>query len=110
MIGLTFLQGPTLVMISSFLLGFFLLGAAPVAIQYATEICYPAPEGTSMGIFTLIGQISVVGISIMGWSYSRSHSFTPSMVVITILLALGILIVTRVHESQMIQKLSEKSD
>ena len=51
MIGLTFFQSPILVMISSFLLGFFLLGGSPVAIQYATEICYPAPEGTSMGIF-----------------------------------------------------------
>jgi MFS family permease len=110
MLGLTFFQSPILVMVSSFLLGFFLLGGSPVAIQYATEICYPAPEGTSMGIFTLIGQISVVGISLMGWSYSRSNSFTPSMVVITIMLALGLLIVTRVRESQMIQDLAEKAD
>jgi len=103
--GLTYLQGPTLVMVFSFLLGFFMLGASPVAIQYATEICYPAPEGTSMGIFTLIGQFSVVGISIMGWSYSRSGSFTPSMLATTILLALCVLMLTRLRESKMIQEL-----
>lgn len=103
--ALTYLQGPTLVMVFSFLLGFFMLGASPVAIQYATEICYPAPEGTSMGIFTLIGQFSVVGISIMGWSYARSGSFTPSMLVTTILLALCVLMLTRLRESKMIQEL-----
>ena len=108
MLGLTYLHGPTLVMISSFLLGFFMLGAAPVAIQYATEICYPAPEGTSMGIYTLVGQISVVGISVMGWSYARSGSFTPSMLVMTILLAVFLLVLTRVRESPMIEKFAHK--
>jgi MFS family permease len=110
MIGLTYLQGPTLVMLFSFLLGFFMLGAAPVAIQYATEICYPAPEGTSMGIFTLVGQFSVVGISVMGWSYARYGSFTPSMLVMAILLAVFLLVLTRVRESPMIQELAKKDD
>jgi MFS family permease len=108
LLGMTFLQGPTLVILSSFLLGFFLLGAAPVAIQYATEICYPAPEGTSMGLFTLVGQFSVVGISVMGWSYAQTGSFTLSMVVIAAMLAICILIVTRLRESEYIQQLNER--
>lgn len=107
MLGLTYLQGPAMVMLFSFLLGFFMLGAAPVAIQYATEICYPAPEGTSMGIFTLVGQFSVVGISVMGWSYAQYGSFTPSMLVMAILLAFFLLLLTRVRESPMIEGLAK---
>ena len=63
--------------IVSFLLGLTIMGAYPVALQYATEICYPAPEGTSQGVFTLAGQISVVAVGAMEWSNRVHGSFTP---------------------------------
>jgi len=46
------------VMISSFLLGFFVMSAGPLGFQYAAEISIPAPESTSQGIILLSGQIS----------------------------------------------------
>ena len=62
-----------------------------------------------MGIFTLVGQFSVVGISIMGWSYATYGSFTPSMLVMAILLAVFLLLLTRVKESPMIEGLAKQS-
>lgn len=60
-----------------------------------------------MGLFTLIGQISVVGISVMGWSYAQTGSYTLSMVVIAAMLAISVLIVTRLRESEYIQQVNK---
>ena len=44
---------------SSFIFGFFLLGAgAPVGFQYCAEITSPAPESISQGLLLLTGQVS----------------------------------------------------
>jgi len=43
---------------SSVVLGFFLLSAGPIGFQYAAEIAYPIPEGTSNGLLLLMGQIA----------------------------------------------------
>jgi hypothetical protein len=48
-----------------FVLGFFLMSLAPVGYQYAAEITFPAPEGTSNGLINLAGQASVVFIIIV---------------------------------------------
>jgi hypothetical protein len=59
LIGLTVATGYITLLISSFLLGFFLLGAcAPVGFQYCAEVSFPAPESTSQGLLLLAGQIS----------------------------------------------------
>jgi MFS family permease len=56
--GLTFVTGYGLLLISSFIFGFFLLSAGPIGFQYGAEITYPAPEGTSNGLLLLMGQVS----------------------------------------------------
>jgi Na+/melibiose symporter-like transporter len=57
--GLALFNDYTLLLISSFILGFFLLGAgAPVGFQYCTEITCPAPESISQGLLLFAGQIS----------------------------------------------------
>jgi MFS family permease len=59
LIGLTVATGYITLLISSFFLGFFLLGAcAPVGFQYCAEVSFPAPESTSQGLLLLAGQIS----------------------------------------------------
>ncbi len=71
LLGLTFFNDYTLLMISSFIFGFFLLGAgAPVGFQYCAEVTYPAPESASQGMVLLIGQISgilfIIGMNLFG--------------------------------------------
>jgi MFS family permease len=46
MVGLTFAASAWLLFSSAFVMGFFLVSAMPIAMQYAAEITYPTPEGT----------------------------------------------------------------
>ena len=83
--------------------GFFIMGLMPVALQYATEMCYPAPEGTSMGMFYLAGQLSVVAVTFMGWSNETYGSFTPSLLICAGAMAVGVVLLLLMKESRMIQ-------
>jgi len=99
LIGLTFFGNYTLVLISSAILGFFLLGAgAPVGFQYAAEISYPAPESSSQGLMLMAGQISgilfIVGMNVAG--------MTPFLIAFIVLLLVNVYIGTRLNESKMI--------
>jgi len=44
-------------MLTAFLFGFGLLGAAPIALEYAVDITKPVPEASSNGILMMVGQI-----------------------------------------------------
>ena len=90
-------------MITAALLGLFVVGIVPVALQYATEMCYPAPEATSAGLIMLTGQLSVVAISIMGWSNETHGSFIPSLLVLAGLMVASAALLAVVRESEMIQ-------
>jgi Na+/melibiose symporter-like transporter len=48
----------SIALISSFILGFFVMSAGPVGFQYAAEVSYPAPESASQGILLWIGQLT----------------------------------------------------
>jgi MFS family permease len=104
MLGLTFLNGFTLVLLSSIWLGIFLVGAIPLVLQYAVEACYPAPEPASSGILMIASQASVVAITVMGWAYSKTGSFTTSLVVITLLLLVSALVLFKMKESAIIKQ------
>ncbi len=60
LIGLALTQTFPLLAASSFVLGFFLVSVFPTGTQYASEIALPTPEGTSNGLISLAGQVSVV--------------------------------------------------
>ncbi len=45
-------------LISSFVLGFFVMSAGPIGFQYAAEVSHPVPESTSQGMILLAGQVS----------------------------------------------------
>jgi len=87
----------------SFLLGLCVMGGMPVVFQYATEICYPAPEGTSQGMLNIAGQISVVAVGAMEWSNRVHGSFTPSLFVFAVAMALAAAFVLLMKESKLIQ-------
>ncbi|MFH2064368.1 MAG: MFS transporter [Pseudomonadota bacterium] len=100
LIGLTFATGYGTLLISSFVLGFFLLGAcAPIGFQYSAEVSYPSPESTSQGLILLVGQISgiffIFGMNKIGIIHSM-HMFLVFSI-ISIILSLML------RESTMIQ-------
>jgi MFS family permease len=96
MLGLTFATSAWLLFASAFVMGFFLVSAMPIAMQYAAEITYPTPEGTSNGLMQLTGQGAVVFVYIMEALKTSDGSFTPAL-----LLALGLMVVSVVFITQM---------
>jgi MFS family permease len=102
-LGLTFLNGFVPILMSSIWLGIFLVGAIPLVMQYAVEVCYPAPEPASSGILMIASQASVVAITVMGWAYAKTGSFTSSLLVITALLLLSALALFKMKESSILK-------
>jgi FLVCR family MFS transporter 7 len=57
-LGLTYLNGVTVVTLVSAVAGFMVMGVAPILFQHGAEVAYPVKEGTSFGLILLMGQIS----------------------------------------------------
>jgi cyanate permease len=102
--GITFARAALWLHASSFLLGFSLLSAGPIGFQYGAEIARPTPEGTSNGLLLLMGQISGI-LFIFGMDAFKSPSsgsMTPSLLVLLALMAVALLMATRLRESAML--------
>jgi len=99
--GVTFATSAGLLMVSAFLLGFFLLSSGPIGFQYGAEIARPTPEGTSTGLLLLMGQISGIAFifGMDSFKVAGSGSMTPSLIVLLVLLLVSLLVATRLHES-----------
>jgi MFS family permease len=103
LILLAYMTGFAGLAIAAFLLGVCVMGGIPVIFQYTTEICYPAPEGTSQGVLNIAGQVSVVAVGAMEWSNRVYGSFTPSLYVFAALMLIGAILVAAMKESKLIQ-------
>ncbi len=100
LIGLTFATTYELLMLSAFSLGFFLISTSPIGMQYAAEITFPTPEGTSNGLIQLFGQASVVFVYIMEALKRGDGSFTPSLLLAVGLLLVSAAIITQLHDPE----------
>ncbi len=96
--GLAFATNYGLLMVSSFALGFFLVSISPIAMQYAAELTYPTPEGTSNGLIQLFGQASVVFVYIMDAMKSGNGSFTPPLLLSVGLIIASVLIILKLKD------------
>jgi sugar phosphate permease len=85
--GFTFISGYALLLVFTFIFGFFMLSAGPIGFQYGAEITYPAPEGTSNGLLLLMGQVSGI-IFILAMDALKSPKTGSMTVPLVILLAL----------------------
>lgn len=104
--GITFATSYWLLLVSGAGLGFFLLSSGPIGFQYGAEITYPTSEGTSNGMLLLMGQISGIAF-IFGMDFFKSEptgSMTKPLIVLIALMALGILMSTRLKESTLMSK------
>ena len=101
LIGVTFATSPILLFVSAALMGFFLVSAMPIGMQYAAEITHPTPEGTSNGLIQLFGQGAVVFVYIMQWMSSNGDgSFTSSLLLSAFLLLVSAGISTQLKDAQ----------
>ncbi len=104
LVGITYATDYGLLLVSSFILGLFLLSAGPIGFQYGAEITYPTPEGTSNGLLLLAGQISGIAF-IVGMDSLKSPatgSMTQPLVVLIGLMVVSLLLCTRLREAKML--------
>ena len=100
--GITYVTNYGLLLVFSFIFGFFLLSAGPIGFQYGAEITYPAPEGTSNGLLLLMGQIAGI-IFILGMDAFKSPqtgSMTMPLIVLIGLMVICLYLGTRLREAQ----------
>jgi MFS family permease len=110
LIGIAFSTSYPLLLVSSAVLGFFLLSAAPVGFQYGAETAFPAPEGTSTGILMMMGQVSGI-LFIFGMDMFKSAStgsMSSSMIIIILLMLVCIVASAFLRESALIRKIEER--
>jgi len=101
LLGITFAANYGLLLLSGFVLGFFLLSAGPIGFQYAAEITHPAPEGTSNSLLLVMGQISGIAF-IMGMDALKSpvtKSMTAPLLGLAGLTVVAIVLATMLRES-----------
>ena len=105
LIGLTFATGFPMLLVSGFILGFFIMSAGPIGFQYGAEISYPTPESSSQGMLLLAGQISGI-IFIYAMDKLRitgTGSMTPFMIVFVAMVFANILMAFLMKESPLIR-------
>ncbi len=101
LIGITYITHYGLLLLFSFLFGFFLLSAGPLGFQYGAEITYPAPEGTSNGLLLLVGQISGILfiLALDAFKSPQTGSMTQPLVILIVLMAICLILSTRLKEA-----------
>jgi len=88
-------------LVSSFVLGFFIMSAGPVGFQYAAEISFPAPESISQGLLLWVGQISGL-LFVAGMSIKNKGYLNDWMILFCLLMPLVVGLVMMTKESPMI--------
>jgi MFS family permease len=92
----------SLLLVSAFIVGFFVMSAGPIGFQYAAEVSYPAPESASQGMLLWVGQLSgMIFVALMSINNNRHLGFFLSLFAILTLFALAGVIFLR--ESPMIR-------
>ena len=100
LIGLTFATSIWLLYISAFSMGFFIISASPIGMQYAAEITQPTPEGTSNGLIQLFGQASVVFVYIMEALKAPNGAFTPALLLAIGLIGVSVILITQMKDPE----------
>jgi MFS family permease len=100
LVGLTFAYSAWLLYTSAFSMGFFLVSANPIGMQYSAEITHPTPEGTSNGMIQLFGQASVVFVYVMEALKAPDGAFTPALLLAAVLLVVSVVLITQMKDPQ----------
>ncbi|MDD5017299.1 MAG: MFS transporter [Eubacteriales bacterium] len=98
--GLTFLLGYGLLIAISALLGFIIMGMAPILFQHGAEMAYPVQEGASFGSIMLMGQVSgIIFVLLFDTILGVSGTTVWPMMVLIVLALLQIPLAARMKES-----------
>ena len=93
----------SVLLLSSFIFGFFIMSAGPIAFQYAAEVSHPAPESASQGLLLWIGQLSGM-VFVVGMSIDNNSHLVSFMTAFAILSVLAFVSVFFLKESPMMEQ------
>jgi len=83
----SFTSDEFLLLISGFFFGFGLMGAGPIALEYAADATKPVPEASSNGILMMVGSLGGIFMIISLENVKISGDYFPALIIQTILLA-----------------------
>ncbi len=91
---ITFTADITLLYLFSFLLGYGILSAGPVALEYAVDLTKPVPEASSNGMLMMVGQIGgIIFILFFEGFTTPTGDYFPALLLESIFL-LVVLVIT----------------
>jgi len=83
----------TMLLAFGFLLGFGLLSAGPVGLEYAVDITKPVPEASSTGMLMMVGQIGGILFILSLEDVKINNDYWPALLIQAILLVIALIIV-----------------
>lgn len=90
---ITFTEEKMMLLTYGFLLGFGLLSAGPVGLEYAVDITKPVPEASSNGMLMMVGQIGGILFILSFEDVKVNNDYWPALLIQTILLCIALIIV-----------------
>jgi FLVCR family MFS transporter 7 len=103
-LGFTFFSPMPLLMVTAALLGFLIMGLAPVLFQHGAEVAYPVPEGTSFGFIMLVGQISGIAfVALFDLILGRTGSILAPMIFLLLAAVAQVPVTLLMRESEILK-------
>ena len=90
---ITFTADAILLYLFNFLLGFGILSAGPVALEYAVDLTKPVPEATSNGMLMMVGQIGGIIFILFFEGFTLGGDYFPALLLESIFLLVTLVLV-----------------
>ncbi len=94
----SFTSDGILLLLSGFFFGFGLMGAAPLALEYAVDATKPVPEASSNGILMMVGSLGGIFLIISLENVKMSGDYFPALIIQTVLLAVCLIFAFFIEE------------
>jgi FLVCR family MFS transporter 7 len=108
--AITFLAGAPILIAISIVLGFTVMGVAPILFQHGAEEAYPVQEGASFGLIMMMGQISGILFVVLFEVIQGAAPAIWPMLFLLILAVLQIPVATALKESTLLTTGSDVSE
>ena len=97
---LSFIVNPVVVMVLYAIIGFVVMGLAPILFQHGAEAAYPSQEGASFGLVMLMGQVSGL-IFVLAFELISAQSALWSMLFLLVFALVQIPTAFQMKETQL---------
>jgi MFS family permease len=104
LLGFAFAFNALLLMVFSFFFGFGLMGATPLALEYAISVTEPVPEASSNGILMMIGNLGGIVFIVGLENVKTAGDYFPAIILQTIILAICVILALLLMESKVNKK------